>query len=274
MKNLWKYFMTMAVAVVALSACQKEFEQKTTSKEGTLKISVKANVDDTKSYIDGTAIKWGTGEYMKIGVYDGTATTFGNSTDESADLWNGDAEALFNFSITPANTADEYTYYGLYPASAAVASSNTNPASYKVSLPAAQNATATSYDPKAYILVAKPEGGKTITSTDWEASFRRATALNQITLKNLPEAIKRVTITAPENGTVMWEVNGDGECVTSIDPMVGKEYQEGDRFCYLQNQFGQVIEVPAALGGKLVEVCAKQGSKVRKGDTIAFIRRK
>ena len=81
-------------------------------------------------------------------------------------------------------------------------------------------------------------------------------------------------ITAPENGTVMWEVNGDGECVTSINPMVGKEYKEGDRFCYLQNQFGQIVEVPAALGGKLVEVCAKQGSKVRKGDTIAFIRRK
>jgi pyruvate carboxylase subunit B len=56
--------------------------------------------------------------------------------------------------------------------------------------------------------------------------------------------------------------------------MVGKEYKEGDRFCYLQNQFGQTIEIPAALGGKLVEVCAKQGSKVRKGDTIAFIRRK
>ena len=81
-------------------------------------------------------------------------------------------------------------------------------------------------------------------------------------------------ITAPESGTVMWEVNGDGECVKSIDPMVGKEYKDGDRFCYLQNQFGQVVEVPAALGGKLVEVCAKQGSKVRKGDTIAFIRRK
>ena len=81
-------------------------------------------------------------------------------------------------------------------------------------------------------------------------------------------------ITAPESGTVIWEVNGDGECVKSIDPMVGKEYKEGDRFCYLQNQFGQVVEVPAALGGKLVEVCAKQGSKVRKGDTIAFIRRK
>ncbi len=81
-------------------------------------------------------------------------------------------------------------------------------------------------------------------------------------------------VTAPDSGTIMWEVNGDGECVKSIDPMVGKEYKEGDRFCYLQNQFGQTIEIPAALGGKLVEVCAKQGSKVRKGDTIAFIRRK
>ncbi len=81
-------------------------------------------------------------------------------------------------------------------------------------------------------------------------------------------------ITAPENGIVMWEVNGDAECVKSINPMVGKEYKEGDRFCYLQNQFGQVIEIPAALGGKLVEICANQGSKVGKGDTIAYIRRK
>ena len=81
-------------------------------------------------------------------------------------------------------------------------------------------------------------------------------------------------ITAPENGTIMWEVNGDAECVKSINPMVGKEYKEGDRFCYLQNNFGQVIEIPAALGGKLVEVCANQGSKVGKGDTIAYIRRK
>ena len=80
-------------------------------------------------------------------------------------------------------------------------------------------------------------------------------------------------ITAPENGIVMWEVNGDAECVKSISPMVGKEYKEGDRFCYLQNQFGQVIEIPAALGGKLVEICAGQGSKVGKGDTIAYIRR-
>ena len=80
-------------------------------------------------------------------------------------------------------------------------------------------------------------------------------------------------IIAPENGTVMWEINGDAECVKSIAPMVGKEYKEGDRFCFLQNQYGQITEIPAALGGKLVEICANQGSKVSKGDSIAYIRR-
>ena len=80
-------------------------------------------------------------------------------------------------------------------------------------------------------------------------------------------------ITAHDSGTVMWEVNGDGECVKSIEPMVGKEYKEGERFCYLLNHFGQLEEIPAALGGKLVEVCAKQGGHVSKGDVIGYIRR-
>ena len=202
MKNLIKSFVLMTVAVVAIAACEKENgADNTVNKPEALTITVNASLNplqgDTKTYIDDKTIKWGTGEYMKIGVFDGTATTFGNSTDESADIWNGDVEAMFNFSITPANSASEYTYYGLYPASAAVANTNTNPASYKVNLPATQNATASSYDPKAYILVAKPEDGKTAAAADWEASFRRATALNHLTIKNISEDIKRVTITAP-----------------------------------------------------------------------------
>lgn len=81
-------------------------------------------------------------------------------------------------------------------------------------------------------------------------------------------------IIAPENGTVMYEVGGGSEGVKSIDPAIGTEYKEGDRLCYLQNQYGQTLEVKAALGGKLVEIVASQGKKVRKGDTIAYIRRK
>lgn len=207
MKTYFKYFMSMAAAVVALSSCQKEIESKDApaKEKGVLSITVKATQEalkseaGTKTYIDGTSVFWGTGEYMKIGVFDGEGTAWGTSNNESADLWNGQQQALFEFSITPKTESGTYTYYGMYPASAAATSTNNDPATYKVNLPAAQNATASSYDPKAYILVAQPDGGHDAVMTDWDAAFRRATALNKITLKNLPEDIKRVSITAPEN---------------------------------------------------------------------------
>ena len=71
----------------------------------------------------------------------------------------------------------------------------------------------------------------------------------------------------------MYEVGGGSEGAKSIDPAIGTEYKEGERLCYLQNQYGQTLEVKAALGGKLVEIVVSQGKKVRKGDTIAYIRR-
>ena len=85
---------------------------------------------------------------------------------------------------------------------------------------------------------------------------------------------KADAIVATESGTVLWEIGGDGECVKSIEPYIGKEYKEGDFFCYIENTHGQILEIPAALGGKLVEINAKQGTHVQKGDVIAYIERK
>ncbi len=84
---------------------------------------------------------------------------------------------------------------------------------------------------------------------------------------------KADAIVAPESGTLLWEIGGDGECVKSIEPFIGKEYKEGDFFCYIENTHGQIVEVPAALGGKLVEIAAKQGTHVSKGDVVAYIER-
>ena len=85
---------------------------------------------------------------------------------------------------------------------------------------------------------------------------------------------KADAIVATESGTVLWEIGGDGECVKSIEPFIGKEYKEGDFFCYIENTHGQILELPAALGGKLVEINAKQGAHIQKGDVIAYIERK
>ena len=84
---------------------------------------------------------------------------------------------------------------------------------------------------------------------------------------------KADAIVAPVKGQVFWEFNGDGECAPTVEPFIGKEYQEGDAFCYLQAPWGEFVTIPAALGGKLVEINAKQGAKVNKGDVIAYIER-
>ena len=84
---------------------------------------------------------------------------------------------------------------------------------------------------------------------------------------------KADAIVAPESGILLWEIGGDAEGVKAIEPFIGKEYNEKDFFCYIENGFGKILEIPAALGGTLVEVNAKQGAHVQKGDVIAYIER-
>lgn len=84
---------------------------------------------------------------------------------------------------------------------------------------------------------------------------------------------KADAIIAPVKGQVFWEFQGEGECAPAVEPYIGKEYKEGGTFCYIQAPWGEFVEVKADLGGKLVEINAKQGSKVQKGNVIAYIER-
>lgn len=182
-------------------ACNKEELTEPVSKGEQISISVKAtaedlaNLTDTKTYIDGMNVLWGENEQMSIFLINGNTAASATSTGF---IGEGEAEAIFAFNFNsediPAN--GPYTYGGIYPASADKGLTK-DQTTDRVELPATQNSTATSYDPAAYIMVAKPESFETV-QTEWIASYRRATALNKITLTGISEDIASVAITVPE----------------------------------------------------------------------------
>lgn len=84
---------------------------------------------------------------------------------------------------------------------------------------------------------------------------------------------KADAIVSPFKGQVFFDFEGSSECVPCLEPYIGQHYKEGETFCYIQTPWGQFEPVPAALGGKLVEITARQGSRVNRGDVIAYIER-
>lgn len=84
---------------------------------------------------------------------------------------------------------------------------------------------------------------------------------------------KADAVVAPVKGQVFFEFNGDGECGKCIEPFIGQHYEDGQCLCYIQAPWGEFVEVPADLGGKLVELNVKQGAFVRKGDILAYVER-
>ena len=83
---------------------------------------------------------------------------------------------------------------------------------------------------------------------------------------------KADALITPVAGQVYYQFAGEGvnKC---LEPFIGQQYKEGDTFCYIQAPWGEIVPIPAALGGKLVDVTVKQGGKVRRGDTLAWIER-
>lgn len=80
-------------------------------------------------------------------------------------------------------------------------------------------------------------------------------------------------VVARESGKLLWEIQGESEAQKAIEPFIGQKYNDGDTFCFIENNHGYISEVPANMGGRLVEICAKQGANVNRGDVIAYIER-
>ena len=72
---------------------------------------------------------------------------------------------------------------------------------------------------------------------------------------------------SPVKGEVIWQYDVVDD---SSAPVEGTTVTEGTTICYVQTFYGNE-EIKAPITGKLIAVCAKQGSKVAKDEIIAFI---
>ena len=90
-------------------------------------------------------------------------------------------------------------------------------------------------------------------------------ALIEAALKREPNAVR---VEAPVSGQVIWELAVNE---ASMSKPLGTEFAENSVLCFIQTYYGQE-EVRVPVAGKLVEVLARQGDKVQKGDLIAFIK--
>lgn len=200
----FKHLFALSCALSLAVSCQFEPEADDILPSGSLDVTVHAVMQEgtvpVRTYLGAwegkdNAVLWHDGERMMLVVTGGGATSFAVSDPTSGT--EGQAEAEFSFTIGNAPSGS-CLYQGVYPASAAVADGNTDPATYKVELPAVQNASADAYDPAAFIMVARPGSFESPVSA-WTASFRRAVALNVMTLKGIPSGnrISKVEISAP-----------------------------------------------------------------------------
>ena len=205
MKNTYKFLGLIAAAsAMSLVSCQKQEFQP--DPEGTT-ITVNATVEDpivTKTYVeeleDAFAIKWSDNELnMQAFVWNESKFDEAVSNEFTS---NSDGTGTFNVTVP----SSEWTNIaGIYPSTAVNKANGDSQTRMRTALPTTQSPSATSYDPAAYILIAKPSALPTsLEGFTWEAYYYRATALNKFMVTNLENNgnIVSVKITFPEGEKV------------------------------------------------------------------------
>lgn len=191
MKNL----MLVAAAAMGFTACQSgldEITMRPTEPEKVTISIVASEAEESRTAIneDAQSFVWSEGDQIKV---------IENSTAVDSDAAEIDENGLATF--TASFTADEgtFTYNALYP-NTAYNNVNLTDDEYQILTitPAIQNATATSFDPKADLLLAKPIEATQTEATPLNMQFKRLVAIGKMTFKNLPAdaTIDAVTFTA------------------------------------------------------------------------------
>ena len=192
-------------AVAMLTGCMKEEAQ--TPSEKTSKISVEIAETVTKTYVEGEQIYWHeSGEQLNIIYFADENSSSRRQSGTHEDYSLVDNRATFTADITPTDGATTYTFGAFYPYAYKYSTS-----SVSLTVPQEQTPTATSYDPKADILVsAQPVVTEGIPDKI-QFQFTRLVAFAEMTLKGIEagELIEKVVVSSPAKpaGAVEFKVH-------------------------------------------------------------------
>lgn len=205
MNKMYKSFgFIAAVAAMSLVSCQKQELRPST--EGAT-ITVNASVEDaanlTKTSIeevDGVYnVNWDENEVMQAVVWNEA-----DNDDVASSAFAKEADGTGIFSVTI--PAGEWTNIaGIYPSESSSKTSGDSQSRWRINLPTAQTPAAGSYDPKAYVLIARPATlPSDLTGYEYNAFYYRASALNRFRITNLEHGgnIVSARITFPEGQKV------------------------------------------------------------------------
>ena len=192
MKNIFKSLMLVAVAAMGF-ACQEKVEDFTPERANEVVMTITADVEETRTYIDEAngKVAWSAGDKLMVIEND---ATFKKTSDIAID---GEGKAQFTVSFPKHNNA--VTYNAIYPATA-VDAYDSSAEEVNVQVKNTQFATAESFDPTADVLVAK-QIELEAQPTELNMQFKRLVSLGKLTLEGLDanSLIKQVTFTAGAN---------------------------------------------------------------------------
>ena len=182
----------LAVALVAVG-CHKEDVALNGAAGELTKISITADIDDTRTYINEAAsrVEWSTDDKIMV---------FENSTAKSSEsaVLNG-GKATFNITFTKNRSAPQFTYNAICPTTSYIGDTQqVDLEDVVVKLSGEQKATSASFDASADLLIAKQQVRAT-QATELSRQFKRLVSLAKLTFKGLPAntTISEVKFTAP-----------------------------------------------------------------------------
>ena len=141
-----KLFISLSAAVAMLAGCAQEADYAPAEETATLQVEVSQPA--TKTYTEGDKIFWNeTGEQLNI-IYFADESTSRRQSSTHSDYTLVDNKITFTADFTMTEGAEKYTFGAFYPYAYKYTTSSVN-----LTVPQEQTPTATSYDPKADILV-------------------------------------------------------------------------------------------------------------------------